>query len=153
MEVSDLEIDCDTKTNREFRESYNIEYLPEDTGDIIYLNPFFVTFFDENPFKLQERTYPIDFGYKDTYYYSVNLSLNNDYTIVELPKNINMSLPNKAGQITFSTRQIRNSLVITFKINFKEAIYSPEFYPYLKEFMSKIVDIQNNSIVLLKKNI
>ncbi len=33
----------------------------------IYLNPFLIKFFDKNPFQLEMREYPIDFGYPRTY--------------------------------------------------------------------------------------
>ncbi|WP_136481362.1 DUF3857 domain-containing protein [Cognatitamlana onchidii] len=151
LEVTNLTIDCNNKTSPEFKESYTIEYFPEDTGDNIYLNPFFITFFDENPFKLQERSYPIDFGYTDTYYYAVKLNLPEAYTIAEAPKDLKMMLPNNAGQFMLSSKQMGKALVLNLRISFKESIYPPEYYPYLKEFMNNIVDIQNNSLVVLRK--
>lgn len=153
IEITDFEVECDSKTTPVLKESYQVEYITDDNEGNIYLNPFFVSFFDENPFKLQERTYPIDFGYKDTYFYAIKLNLYGGYTVVETPENTKINLPNDAGEMTLSSKQIADSLIITFRINFNKAVYSPEFYPYLKEFMSKIVEIQNNSIVLLKKNV
>lgn len=152
IEISNFEITSDGVSSQDFIEAYNIEYNFDSAGDNIYLNPFFVKFFNENPFKLQERSYPIDFGYKDTYYYIFKIELNDNYQVVEIPKEKNISLPNNTGQVLFSTKQLGNALSLIFKINFNKAIYEPEYYPYLKEFMSKIVDIQTNSIILLKKS-
>ncbi|AUP77737.1 DUF3857 domain-containing protein [Flavivirga eckloniae] len=151
IDISDFKVTDKDITSEEFNESYHIEYNYEDTGDHIYLNPFFVVFFNENPFKLQERTYPIDFGYKDTYFYSLKLNLNDNYSIVEMPKERSIALPNNAGRVLFSTKFAGNSLVMMMKINFNQAIYEPEYYQALKEFMSKIVTIQTNSILLIKK--
>ncbi|WP_186525857.1 DUF3857 domain-containing protein [Seonamhaeicola sediminis] len=134
-----------------FNEQYNVKYQSEITGDNMYLNPFFVKFFSENPFKLQERSYPIDFGYKDSYYYTLKLDLGDQYEIIEKPKPVVTSLPNKAGILFYSSSTFDNELSLTFRIDFKEAVYTPEYYPYLKKFMNKIVDVQNNSLVLLKK--
>jgi len=136
----------------DFRENYEIEYISNETGNNIYLNPFFITFFSENPFKLQERTYPIDFGYKDTYFYMLKLNFNEGFSILEKPADVNLTLPNNAGSILFSSVINDNSLNVLLKINFKSHIYPPEYYPYLKEFMSKIVDIQTNSLVLIKNH-
>lgn len=151
IEILDFKITSDGKTSSNFEESYNIEYNYESAGDNIYLNPFFIKFFNENPFKLQERTYPIDFGYKDTYFYSFNLKLNDNYTLAEMPKDDVFNLPNKTGQVFFSTKFFNNSINVTFKISFRKAVYEQEYYPYLKDFMSKIVNIQKNTIILLKK--
>ncbi len=57
------------KTSYDFNEEMDFSLEPEYVGNKIYLNPFIIKFFEENPFKLQERTYPIDFGYKDIYSY------------------------------------------------------------------------------------
>tara|TARA_R110002049_G_scaffold38978_1_gene120325 strand:+ start:12846 stop:13235 length:390 start_codon:yes stop_codon:yes gene_type:complete len=123
----------------------------ETTGDNIYLTPFYIKFFKENPFKLQERTYPIDFGYQDTYNYMFKIDFGNTYTVLEKPDDVVLVLPNKKGQIRFSSQILDNAVTINFRIDFKDTIYGPEYYPFLKEFMSKIIDIQNNSLILLKK--
>jgi hypothetical protein len=151
IEISDYNVSNTDKTSPDFTESYQIEYNTENTGDRLYLNPFFNKFFNENPFKLQERTYPIDFGYKDTYLYMFKLNFGNDFTVLEKPKDVFMGLPNNSGTISLSTTVLNNSINLIMKIDFKGLIYPPEYYPYLKEFMSKIVDIQKNSIILLKK--
>ncbi|MCF7560208.1 DUF3857 domain-containing protein [Sabulilitoribacter multivorans] len=134
-----------------FSELYDIEYNQEDTAENLYLNPFVIKFFTENPFKLQERTYPIDFGYQDNYLYIMSLDIGNDYIVEEKPEDIIIALPNNTGSVAFSTKVIGNKVNLTFKIDFKESIYPPEFYPYLKEFMSKIVDIQKNTLIVLKR--
>jgi hypothetical protein len=151
IEISDFDVTSEGITSPEFKESYKIEYNYDKAKDNIYLNPFFVKFFNENPFKLQERTYPIDFGYKDSYIYTFKLNFNENYTIIEKPTDAVINLPNKTGQIHFSATTLGNSINVIFRINFNEAIYPPEYYPYLKEFMKNIVDIQTNSLILLKK--
>ncbi|MDO7172771.1 DUF3857 domain-containing protein [Mariniflexile sp. AS56] len=151
LEISNHEVISEGQTSSDFIETYDVEYEDNVVGDNIYLNPFIIKFFNENPFKLQERTYPIDFGYKDSYYFAFKLNFSNNYTLQEKPKDVNLVLPNKKGQIILSSNMIANSLVLTFKVDFKEAVYEPEYYPYLKEFMNKIVDIQTNSLILIKK--
>lgn len=151
IEISDFEVTSEGATSEDYKENYNIEYNFDEAGNNIYLNPFFVNFFSENPFKLQQRTYPIDFGYKDTYFYMFKLEIGENYKVIEMPKNLNLSLPNDAGQILFSANQLANTLNLTLKINFKKSKYDAEYYPFLKEFMNKIVNIQNNSIILLEK--
>ena len=84
LEIIEHAVTEDDVTAQDFSEVYEIEYHPENTGENIYLNPFFVKFFTENPFKLQERTYPIDFGYRDDYLYMFRLNLGEKYTVDEI---------------------------------------------------------------------
>ena len=151
IEIFNHNVTSEGKTSDKFSESYDIEYNTDEINQTLYLNPFIVKFFTENPFKLQERTYPIDFGYKDNYLYTFKLKLNDNYTVKDMPKEIMLTLPNDAGLLSFSTKKIGNELHLLFKIDFKTPIYPAEYYPYLKEFMSKIVDIQKNSIIVLNK--
>ncbi|MBP0903605.1 DUF3857 domain-containing protein [Mariniflexile gromovii] len=151
IEISNHQVLSEGKSNSDFIETYDIEYENSLTGDNIYLNPFIIKFFNENPFKLQERTYPIDFGYKDMYFYSFNLNFGEAYTVLETPKDLALNLPNGKGQLLISSSLLGNSLNTILRIKFNEAIYAPEYYPYLKEFMNKIVDIQTNSLILLKR--
>lgn len=143
-------LDFDT-TKSYFSEAFNITIEPEFIGDKIYLNPFIIKFFEENPFKLQERSYPIDFGYKDIYNYSMKVNIDEGYNILEIPENINYALPNNAGNVVFNLEQNDNTLIVYFKVKFNLPIYAPDYYPYLKVFMDKVVELQNNTVIVLEK--
>jgi len=145
-EVTDFD-----KTKIDFNEKITITMEPEFIGNKIYLNPFILKFFEENPFKLQERTYPIDFGYKDIYSYAMTIHLNDSLKVLEIPGAINYALPNKSGSFIFNVETQDNQLTIYFKVKFDNAIYAPELYKYLKNFMNKIVDTQKNIVVVLEK--
>ncbi|WP_100615954.1 DUF3857 domain-containing protein [Confluentibacter citreus] len=151
IEITNHEITTEGKTSPDFSESYNISLETETIGDNLYLNPFLVKFFSENPFKLQERTYPIDFGYKDSYFYMLNINLGDKYAVLELPKDFIVALPNNTGMVALSSKTLGQTASLTLRIDFKEALYAPEYYPYLKEFMTKIVDIQKNATIVIKK--
>ena len=149
--VSDFEVKDATKTSPMFNETCSIVYETEEIASTVYLNPFIFSFFKENPFKLQERTYPIDFGYKDSYIYMLNLDLGEHYQVSELPKNKRLALPNKTGSLNYSVNVVGNTINIIFSLKFNKAIYLPNYYPYLKELMNQVVDIQTNSLIVLKK--
>ncbi|NRD23423.1 DUF3857 domain-containing protein [Winogradskyella litoriviva] len=134
-----------------FIEEADVTLEPEFIGNKIYLNPFLIKFFEENPFKLQERSYPIDFGYKDIYNYSIQIKIDDDLTVLEIPEPINYILPNKSGSLLFNSELNDESLILYFKVQFNLPIYAPEYYPYLKKFMDKVVEIQNNAVIVLEK--
>ena len=47
--------------------------------------------------------------------------------------------------------QSDSEIIIYFKFNFKDAIYNQNYYPYLKAYFSTIIDLQKNSLIILKK--
>lgn len=138
--------------NNEFKESFDVIFNQDEIiEDKIYFDPFIFKFFSKNPFKLQQRTYTIDFGYKDAYLYSFELDLADKYEVIETPKDANVKLPNDAGEFLFSTTTTGNKLKMLFKINFKKTKYGSNYYEYLKKFMSRVVEVQTNSLIVLKK--
>lgn len=138
------------KDEPDFTETFEIKQPTERIGDKIYVNPFILTSFDENPLKLQERNYPIDFGYKDAYLFSVQLKAEN-YEVISVPKPVSLSLPNNTGTLVYSANINNDTVTLFFKYYFKEAIYDSAYYESLKEYFSTIVDIQKNSLIVLKK--
>jgi hypothetical protein len=60
-------------------------------------------------------------------------------------------LPNGTGQLLLNSSQVGNTVSISLKIAFKTSIYDAEYYSYLKAFMNEVVNIQNNTIVLIQK--
>lgn len=152
IEIISHDVSVENKNSNSFSEKMDIELETESVGNTLYINPFLSTFFDKNPFKLQERTYPIDFGFSDVYSYAYKLNFDpNQYEVVEIPKNIAQKLPNSSGTLVFNATKNNDNVILFLKFNFKQAIYDSNFYPYLKEYFSKIVDVQRNSLIVLKK--
>lgn len=150
-EFSEFKSETKDKTDVEFSEDFLMTYDTGAIGDMMYLNLFLFRFFSENFFKLQQRTYPIDFGYEDSYAYMLKLQIDDSFEIVEQPQDMALKLPNNTGSILFSSTQENNTLMLYFKLSFNESYYNPEYYPSLKEFVGTAVDIQKNSLLVLKK--
>ena len=142
-----------TKTDSTFNMTFNVSKTLEVIGNKVYFNPYVIEFFPENPFKLQERSYPVDFGYEQSFIYACKLNLGEHYSVEELPEPKQLNLPENAGTLTCNYSISGNSVLIYFKLNFNKAIYDPVFYPYLKDMMKDVVDVQKNAtLVLAKKN-
>jgi hypothetical protein len=131
---------------------YSLENSLQRINDAIYLNPFSFKFFKKNPFKLENRTYPIDFGYKNAFLYNVNIKIPENFEVTELPAQQNYRLPENAGLLQFLTQQKEdNSVNVICRVSFTKTEYEKEFYPYLKKFIDNIIDIQYNSVIVLKE--
>lgn len=118
----------------------------------LYINPFLVkSFGSSNPFTAEDRKYPVDFGFKRTYTYAAKITIPTEYTVVEIPKSINLSLPNKGGRLQMLVNSKSNLITVSFKLIINKEQYSPEEYFSLKELFKQVINAQNNSLIVLKK--
>lgn len=141
----------DISQNLEIR--YQLQNQSQMINNVIYLNPFSFRFFNKNPFQLEKRHYPIDFGYKDSYSYYVNIEIPEDLKVEELPEQQLMRLPEGGGTIQFVVRQTdERNIMAHCRITFSSAQYSSSYYPYLKSFFDKILQVQSKSLIVLKEN-
>lgn len=118
-------------------------------GERLYVNPIF-SGIKENPFKEEERKMHIDipYGYQVKSFFSLNLP--EGYTIAEIPENMVMALPDKAGMFRYLASQQGNTISITSQFTLSRLIYTTEEYAMLKEFYEKMV-AKNNEVLVLTK--
>lgn len=114
------------------------------------INPFLVGKKTVNPFKLEQRDYPVDFGCKRANTYLIKLTIPKGYKVVSLPKNVGLAIPNKGGKILFNVNQKENTINMYLKYTINKKTYNNKEYFYLKKFYQKLIDIQNSFIVLEK---
>jgi hypothetical protein len=120
-------------------------------GDKIYLQPLMGYGLQTNPFKVQNRTYPIDIGYGTTETYKFSYTIPDGYVVEELPANMAVSLVESANRFLFNITQEGNKLIVSHKVVLKKTLFEPDNYPALKEFYDKIVSKHAEQIVLKKK--
>ena len=120
-------------------------------GDMIYINPLFGWKMADNPFKLEKREYPVDFGspFDDTYL--VRIILPDDYKLEEIPQSKIIALPNGGGKYTYNVSQAGNILSVTSALQINRNIFIQDEYPPLREFYNLIIAKQAEQIVLKKK--
>lgn len=122
----------------------------EEAGNLIYFTPLFYERTKENPFKLEERNFPVDFGYPTEETIRLTLDYPKEYQIDKVPKNEKIILPEESAAFTFMFANEPGKIVISSKILFKKSYYTPEEYHYLKELFKNIVRKQSEQIVLKK---
>ena len=145
INLDTLEKEAILSVKKTFNEAYSM------AGERIYISPMLGEGESNNPFKVSERQYPIDFGVPQEETYIANLSLPEGYAVEEMPKQESILLPNNGGRFLFSCINENGELKITSKITLKKAIYSPEEYQSLREFYSRIVSKHAEQVVLKKK--
>jgi hypothetical protein len=127
-----------------------IEDNVEEAGNLVYLSPLLYDRTKENPFKLEERKFPVDFGYPTEENYRITLEFPAGYQLDKMPKNEKIVLPDETASFTFMTATETNKLLLSSKITLKKAFYTPEEYQDLKELFKNIVRKQAEQIVFKK---
>lgn len=120
-------------------------------GDMIYLNPHLSWIMDENPFKLETRQYPVDFGSPQETVHSIRLTIPEGYIVEELPKSKILTLPNNGARYVYSATQVGNTINFTSTFAMNKPLFTQEEYPALREFYNHVVAKQAEQIVLKKK--
>lgn len=106
----------------------------------------------ENPFKLQNRKYPVDFGYPNEESFRISIALPENIEVVAIPKSEGFKLPNNDAFYLFKADIKNNILSINFQYNINKKVFLNDQYQLLKSFYSKMTKVQNSLIELKFKN-
>ena len=141
------EIDKSTKENHEL----TIREHATAAGDVIYINPFVTSQIVDNPFKLETREYPVDFGSSVEKMYFCKFTLPEGYAIDEIPESKILLLPGNAAKYVYNVAQAGNTITVTSNFQINKNIFVQNEYANLREFYNQVVAKQAQQIVLKKK--
>jgi len=134
---------------------YQFDFESDNQVEVIsnkmYFSPLLFLAKNENPFKLEERNFPVDFGTPWEEKYTISIKIPEGYIIESKPENVAYALPENLGSFKFIIVLKGNQLQVlsNTKINF--SIISPVYYKELKEFYKKMIDKQLEKVVLVKQ--
>jgi uncharacterized protein YfkK (UPF0435 family)/transglutaminase-like putative cysteine protease len=121
-----------------------------EAGNRIYFNPMMFDKVKENPYKLEERLYPVEYDYKEDVTYMLNLTLPEGFSVEEVPESVKVVLPDNGGAFTFQVKQMGGTLQVVSQLKINKLMYLPENYTFLKEFYNLIIEKHAEQIVLKK---
>jgi len=150
--VSNINFANPEKADESLKSSCKVE-LPnaaQINGDFIYLSPMLGNGYEENPLKLEKRTFPVDMPYQIKEQYVINLTIPTGYTVEELPEPALVKLPENAGVFRFLVSEKDGKVQITSKIFIKKDRYKPEEYQGIRQFYDLIVEKHGEQVVLKK---
>lgn len=120
------------------------------TGDLLFFNPFFSRSYKENPFKPSTRIYPVDFGSLVDDIDLISVKIPSGYKVEELPKGGVFVLPNKAGKYTYVVETENDVVKIRSQLTIGKSFFAPSEYPNLRELYNLVIEKQAQQIVLKK---
>lgn len=151
IEIVDYTNENITNLEENFKETYTAR-VDFDGADQIFLYPFLLKrSFIKNPFALDSRNYPIDFGHSSSETFLLSIDLNNQYEVLELPENKIIKIPGGAGECSIMYQHANGKLTVRYTYKLLHHFFLPEAYESLKEFFFNVVSIHNKEVVTLQK--
>jgi len=153
IEIDNLQYENDTDISQPVKITYTYELSDgiDEIGDKLYFSPLLFLATKENPFKLENRIYPIDFVYPVNYNTIVNILLPDGYNIEFLPES--EAIEFGSGDVKFAYIMQENGKYLSLKLDFEinNPFIAPTDYKNFKAFYSKIIDKNKEQIVLSKE--
>lgn len=132
------------------RFSFSLDDQVETIEGEMFFAPLLFLRDKENIFKSDERKYPVDFAFGFSNSYMVNIKIPEGHEVVEFPKSEKIKMPEGIGEFSFISSAGEGTIQLRVIETINTPIILAEQYPILKEFYNKIVDKENEQIVLKK---
>ncbi len=120
------------------------------TGNLISFTPLLYDQWESNPFKLEIRSFPVDFVYPRIERIVMIYQIPEGYALDEKPADMILSMPGGETKFTYRLVQSGNQLQVSSTLNIGRAMYIDSEYAQLKLFFEKMVSKQAEKIVLKK---
>src|SRR5690606_18918346 len=150
IEVSNFSIENRDNTSQPISQSYDftLNNAVEEIGDKLYFTPLMFLAATENPFKENQRNYPIDYVYPIADKYLINIVLPEGYEVESLPESTKLEFNGTVASFSYIGKQNGSMLqfVVTFDIN--KTLILPGDYEGFKKFYQLVVEKQNEKVVL-----
>ena len=132
------------------RIKFTSEDLVEGINGKLYIDPLLFFVRNINPFKLETRKFPVDFGtpWKDKN--RISIQIPEGYAVESLPESFAIGLPESLGFFKYQIKQVGSKISVLSTLQFNSAIIAPQYYQTLKDFYGKVVEKQMEKIVLVK---
>ncbi len=152
-EVSKSEFQNAKEIQKSFTESHDVTVSDHVmvAGDVLYVNPFILLREESNPFKLEKREYPVDFGTQIEKMYLGKFTIPEGFRVDEIPQSRVLVMPDKAAKYVYNITQIGNTVSIMSNLQINKTLFAQEEYPNLREFYNQVIAKQAEQIVLKKK--
>ena len=152
LEISNFEVKNSNDLGKPVLESYKFvkESQADVIGDKIYFSPMLFYRTKSNPFKLEERSYPIDFSYPSETTYRIIIDLPGGYKVESIPEAKSLALPDQLGSFVFNVSEKNNQIHLLVKESINNSIITTNYYLTVKNYFKLMIEKENEKVVLTK---
>jgi hypothetical protein len=129
---------------------FSSEDLIEEINGKMYIRPLLFKGYTANPFKSNERKFPIEFSSPWAEKSTVTIELPEGYTIESIPETKALGLPDDMGVFKYQVISQGNKVRVVSALEFNTATIPANYYETLKGFFGEFVEKQSEKIVLVK---
>jgi hypothetical protein len=150
MEISNYKLSNDKDLSKPVVEDYDFtnNNVADIIGDKMYINPMLFLAKAENPFKQEKRQYPIDFVFPHQDKYTIGINLPEGYALESLPQPVSLTMEDNMGSFKYNLVANGNLIQVAVTMDINAATIGPDYYDTLKSFYQKMLEKQNEKIVL-----
>jgi len=141
-------------TELSFIESYNLTLVDQVNvaESRMYINPYVLPIPATNPFRSDQRLYPIEFDAPIETTLLCTIKLPDGYVIEELPQSKVVALPGNAARAIFNiSSTVPQQVQVMTRLQINRTFFLPEEYDQLKEFYTRLFAKQGEQIVIRKQ--
>jgi hypothetical protein len=138
--------------DKTIKESFSFEADEgvEIIGSELYFQPLFFLALNENPFKAEERNYPINYVFPRLQRKIINITIPEGYEVTSLPKPIKIKMPENFGSFLFNISKTETGINVMSEFKINSAVIPAYSYGELKEFYNQRVLKEAEKVVLTK---
>lgn len=152
INISDYTIENQQSLDDPYKESFTFSLENQQNSERLFLYPFIIKpYFDENPFKVSQRTFPIDFAFPVINNYLISIDLDNHLEAVKIPENKRISFPDNGAELNVIYEKNNSQINIRLNLKLNDVSYPTEALPGLQQLFSTLIDIQQNQPIELRK--
>jgi hypothetical protein len=131
--------------------SYDVD-IKLKNDELIYFDPMLAEQIKENPFKAQNRIYPVELPYASNAIYNLDMEIPKGYKVEELPKSQVLSLPDNKAKFQYDIVQVTGHIQMRCRLQLNKTYFDLNDYGNIREFFSQIIKKENEQIVFRKIN-
>ena len=151
LNLTNFHVDSLHKVEMPVSVNYDIDYKSGFDGDVIYFSPVVTATYKENPFKSEERRYPIEFPYPIDETYDLTMDIPNGFNVDELPKSVRANFNGTDGTFIYQIMKDAYTVQLHMQLKINRTVFAPEDYKSLRDFFAMVVKKQSEQVVFKKK--
>ena len=151
LEISEINVENIKSKPLNLNYSFTNNNSVELIGSKFYISPLLFLTIEENPFKSENRNYPIEFDFPLKTNYSVSFKIPENMEFEYVPSSITYKTPNNEIIFNFNTSNTSNTVQISSSLEINVSIINPQDYQILKAIFKEIINRHSDNIILKQK--